>query len=95
MIGHRLLNEQISSGDNALLEVKDVPSVPPGFLTSIQNAARPLGFVVVDVGLTSEGKWCLVECNPPFALSSYDLPMDIYVSYCSAAWEYLVSARNA
>ena len=54
----------------------------------------PLGYVVVDVGCTAEGTWCVVECNPPFALSSYDLAISTYVDYCVAAWQHLVGGAS-
>ena len=47
------------------------------------------GFVGVDVGVTRAGRWCVVEATPPFALSSYDLDIGVYVEYCCAAWASL------
>ena len=74
--------------------------VPAAFVRSVLqlcDSAR-LGFVVVDVGLTGQGdarpgSWCVVETNPPFALSSYDLEIGLYVEYCCAAWAWIVAAR--
>jgi hypothetical protein len=45
-------------------------------------------FCVIDVALaTGETNcWCVVEQNPPYALSSYSLSIDRYVDYCSKAW---------
>ena len=45
-------------------------------------------FCVVDVGLTSENNWCVVEVNPAFALTSYNLDIDKYFNYCKACWEF-------
>ena len=44
----------------------------PSLLQEVAEAARPLGYVVVDVGLTADGRWAVVEANPPFALTSYE-----------------------
>lgn len=49
----------------------------------------PNRYIVIDVGMTDNGDWRLVEFNPPFALSSYDLPIATYVKYCSDAWKSL------
>lgn len=66
--------------------------VPDDFLKAVleATAAGGLDFVVVDVGRVRDGAWCIVEANPPFALSSYSLSMDIYVGYCCAAWASLL-----
>ena len=106
MIGHQLVNHRQSSSssssqnnsgdenDDRVLVLEDIKNVPSNFINQIREAARPLGFVVVDVGLTSTGQWCVVECNPPFALSSYDLDIGIYVEYCVAAWKHLLLANG-
>lgn len=89
MIGHRLLNADESK--NQVLEVKHVVQIPKDFLSSVLEASKQLpGYVVVDVGLTSANEWCVVECNPPFALSSYDLQINTYVEYCVEAWQSLL-----
>lgn len=102
MIGHRLLNaNQSAEGTFTTLVVEDV-QVPPEFVeqvfaAAVFAAAPKDEFCVVDVGLSSStGEWCVVECNPPFALSSYDLDMTIYVSYCTQAWRDMIggSTRN-
>jgi hypothetical protein len=41
---------------------------------------------VIDIGQLSTGQWAVVEVNPPYALSSYDWPIEKYVNYCQAAW---------
>ena len=92
MVGHRLMNQDLS--DSTVLELCHVEQVPQEFTDQVRQAARPLGFVVVDVGLTSSGVWSVVECNPPFSLSSYDLPIDIYVDYCVEAWKDMVKAER-
>ena len=87
MVGHRLTNADDASPEPlAVVEA----SPPEQFVEEVAAAAADLGFVVVDVGLTREGDWCVVEANPPFALSSYDLDIGVYVDYCIAAWQHLV-----
>ena len=95
IMGHRLLNQNTNTDDNSTgsktLVIQDVKHVPENFCDAVREAAKPLGFVVVDVGLTSTGKWCVVECNPPFALSSYELDIEVYVNYCVAAWQDILA----
>lgn len=67
---------------------------PQDFLDEVV-ACNSIGFVVVDVGLTSTGKWCVVEVNPPFSLSSYGLDIGIYMEYCCAAWAYILALQSA
>ena len=69
-------------------------ALPAGFVEEVAAAVADLGFVVVDVGLTRDGDWCVVEANPPFALSSYDLDIAVYVDYCVAAWQHLVATGS-
>lgn len=96
MVGHRLLNH--NADDNGTggrpLVIQDIKHVPEDFCNAVRESAKPLGFVVVDVGLTSAGKWCVVECNPPFALSSYELDIGVYVDYCVAAWQGILAKRS-
>jgi hypothetical protein len=47
---------------------------------------------VIDVGYTDRDIWCVVEVNPPFALSSYDWPISSYYEYCRAAWHFIALA---
>ena len=62
---------------------------PPQALLDEIAQANTIGFCVVDVGLTSSGSWCVVEVNPPFALSSYAWPIDKYFGFCRDAWQAL------
>lgn len=89
MIGHRMQNADDTSADPLVVEAAHPPQP---FIDQVVALAAPLGFVVVDVGLTQHGEWCVVEANPPFALSSYDLDIRIYVEYCVAAWQHLVGS---
>jgi hypothetical protein len=93
MVGHRLLNADDTT--ETPLEIKDVHQVPADFSVQVlASVPSSFGFVVVDVGLTKCGKWCVVECNPPFALSSYDLAIERYVEYCVAAWQDILDHRQ-
>eukprot|EP01006_Ploeotia_vitrea_P003353 TRINITY_DN112477_c0_g1_i1.p1 TRINITY_DN112477_c0_g1~~TRINITY_DN112477_c0_g1_i1.p1 ORF type:complete len:245 (-),score=29.76 TRINITY_DN112477_c0_g1_i1:79-813(-) len=70
---------------------EDLRSTPiPDDVVASVAKANQLGNVVVDVGLTTTGKWCVVEANPPFALSSYGLDISVYVEYCCQAWVELL-----
>ena len=64
---------------------------PPQDLIDDILRSNALGFCVVDVGLTAQNVWCCVEVNPPFALTSYDWPIDQYYDYCQKAWKYIVN----
>ncbi len=55
-----------------------------------------MGVVVVDCGYTcSKGEWFMVEGNPPFALSSYDMEIGEYVEYCCQAGAHLVKKSES
>jgi hypothetical protein len=62
---------------------------PLEFINAIL-ASNTIGFCIVDVGLTTDGDWVVVEINPPFSISSYDFPIDKYFNYCCDAWQYVV-----
>jgi len=106
MIGHRILNQaptHVNANNDsstavlaaAHLVVEDVPHVPPDFVEQVLEASKPLNtFCVVDVGLTKEGEWSVVECNPAFALSSYDLEIETYVDYCTQAWKHMFASTS-
>lgn len=68
-------------------------SIPAAFLDDVVVACSGMGFVVVDVACTRNGEWCVVECNPPFSLSSYGLDVNIYMEYCCRAWAACVQRR--
>jgi hypothetical protein len=59
---------------------------PVEFLNKVLEA-NPYSYVVIDVGLTTEEIWNVVEVNPPFALSSYNWPIQEYYTYCRDAWQ--------
>lgn len=76
--------------DHVLHDGSIVSTVVPSELVDEVLRLNGLGFLVVDVGLKKDGDWCVVEANPPFALSSYGLDIGIYVEYCCAAWSHLL-----
>jgi hypothetical protein len=48
-------------------------------------------FCVIDVGEIQGKGFCVVEVNPPFALSSYDYPIEKYISFCSSAYRHFAT----
>jgi hypothetical protein len=74
--------EFISSQSNSNIK-------PPEKIINQIIKLNSLGFCVVDIGLTHENEWIIVEVNPPFSISSYDFDIDIYVKYCINAWKSL------
>ena len=60
-------------------------SPPDDFIDNIL-VNNKIGFCIVDVGLTNDNNWVVVEVNPPFSISSYDYPIDKYFDYCCDAW---------
>jgi hypothetical protein len=61
---------------------------PADFIDEILRLNN-IGFCVVDVALKSDQTWIVVEVNPPFAISSYDLPIKQYFDYCHSAWKHI------
>jgi len=75
--------------------VSDLSIQPPASFVRDVLAAIPRTkswtFCVVDVGqIQDTGKWAVVEVHPPFAVSSYDWPLDRYFKYCQSAWQYIL-----
>ena len=50
-----------------------------------------LNFYVLDVGMIKDGTWTIVEMNPSYSLSSYDMPIEDYYEYCRQAWDNIKS----
>lgn len=44
---------------------------------------------VLDIGYISDRGWAVVELNPPYSLSSYDLDIKKYVDFCQIFWNNL------
>lgn len=43
----------------------------------------------IDVGLTKEKGWVIIEINPPFSLDDYEIPLDMYMNFCIGACEWI------
>ena len=58
----------------------------------IENLLKKLDhkFYVIDVGILDTNNWAIVEVNPPFAIDSYELPMEQYYKYCCDAWKSII-----
>ncbi len=84
------INYKIAEASDFLISSDKVMRIEPP-ITFIENvlSVNPFEFVVIDIGLINEGngsyKWVVVEINPPYALSSYTLPIDDYYNYCKNA----------
>lgn len=88
-IGHRLTNKAFGA---EILSVEDIV-LPMEFANEVLDLVvqHKMGFVVVDCGYNpAKDEWCVVEVNPPFALSSYDMDINDYVKYCCKAWAHTV-----
>ena len=46
-------------------------------------------FRCIDVGLTKNGEWVIVEINPPFSLDDYEIPLDMYMNFCIGACKWI------
>lgn len=62
---------------------REIP--PKDFIEEVLNTNKN-SWCVIDIGLIHPNTWAVVEVNPPFALSSYGLPIEDYVNYCHYAW---------
>ena len=52
-------------------------------------------FCVIDIGFDKLiKKWSVVEVNPPFSLSSYDLDIRKYFEYCVNAYSYITNKKT-
>jgi hypothetical protein len=46
-------------------------------------------FRCIDVGLTKEKGWVIIEINPPFSLDDYEIPLDMYMNFCIGACQWI------
>ena len=91
-IGKNKIYGGVESTDILINSEKSVSINPPeDFLNKVlQN--NTFEFCVIDIGIIDfDGiyKWSIVEVNPPFALSSYDWPIENYYNYCKDAFNYI------
>ena len=91
-IGNGKIYGIVESTDILISSKKSVSIKPPqDFLDKVLQL-NTFNFCVIDVGIINfSGKyvWSIVEVNPPFALSSYDWPIESYYNYCKDAFNYL------
>jgi hypothetical protein len=80
----------VESSDFILPTSQIISTEPPDEFINDVLKLNTHSHCVIDIGLLSTGKWSVVEVNPPFALSSYDWPIDKYYNYCKSAWEHIV-----
>src|SRR3990167_2417055 len=89
-IGDNMVHGMVESTDFILDAPAGVHTPPSDFIDEVLKA-NPYFFCVIDVGLTEDNVWMVVEVNPPFALSSYNWPIENYYNYCSASWNSIVN----
>lgn len=91
-IGNGKIYGIVESTDILINSKKSISIKPPqDFLDKILQL-NTFNFCVIDVGIINfNGShiWSIVEVNPPFALSSYDWPIDSYYKYCKDAFNFL------
>ena len=91
-IGNGKIYGIVESTDILINSKKSVYVKPPqDFLDKVLQL-NTFSFCVIDVGIINFNGfhvWSIVEVNPPFALSSYDWPIDSYYKYCKDAFNYL------
>ena len=91
-IGNGKIYGIVDSTDILINSKKYVSIKPPqDFLDKVLQL-NTFNFCVIDVGIinfSGSHVWSIVEVNPPFALSSYDWPIDSYYKYCKDAFNFL------
>lgn len=91
-IGNNKIYGVVESTDILINSKKSVSIKPPeDFLNKILQL-NTFNFCVIDIGIINfngSHVWSIVEVNPPFALSSYEWPIDSYYKYCKDAFNYL------
>ena len=91
-IGNNKIYGVVESTDILINSKKSVSIKPPEeFLDKILQL-NTFNFCVIDIGIINfngSHEWSIVEVNPPFALSSYEWPIDSYYKYCKDAFNYL------
>lgn len=91
-IGNDKIYGVVESTDILINSKKSVSIKPPEeFLDKILKL-NTFNFCVIDIGIINfngSRVWSIVEVNPPFALSSYEWPIDSYYKYCKDAFNYL------
>lgn len=68
-------------------------TVPKEFISDVLKT-NVYNYVIIDIGAIFRNgvyEWVIVEINPPYSLSSYDLPIEVYYNYCIDAWKSITS----
>ena len=91
-IGNGKIYGIVESTDILINSKKSVSIKPPQEFLDKVLKLNTFDFCVIDVGIINfcgTHVWSIVEVNPPFALSSYDWPIESYYNYCKDAFNYL------
>ena len=91
-IGNQKIYGIIESTDILINSKKSVSIKPPQEFLDKVLQLNTFDFCVIDVGIINfngSHVWSIVEVNPPFALSSYEWPIEDYYNYCKDAFNYL------
>ena len=91
-IGNQKIYGIIESTDILINSKKSVSIKPPQEFLDKVLQLNTFDFCVIDVGIINfngSHVWSIVEVNPPFALSSYEWPIEDYYKYCKDAFNYL------
>ena len=82
----------VDSGD-FIMDNSVSMSIPKEFIDSVVEL-NIYDFCVIDIAFDKLiNKWSVVEVNPPFSLSSYDLEIGKYFQFCADAYSYIIN-RN-
>ena len=91
-IGNGKIYGIVESTDILINSKKSISIKPPKEFLDKVLQLNTFNFCVIDVGIinfSGSHVWSIVEVNPPFALSSYDWPIDSYYKYCKDAFNFL------
>ncbi len=78
------------ASDFILVKTLETPIEPPNeFIEQILDATM-FKYIIVDVGLLDNGKWCVVEANPAFSADSYGFDIADYYDYFRNAWKWII-----
>lgn len=83
------LFEMIETSHFILDDKKIISNISPNNFIDDILKINPYNFIIIDIGQMSDGKWCIVEINPPFSISSYGLNIERYFQYCNDVWNHL------
>src|SRR5690606_7331733 len=78
----------IKESTDFILENGTSMEIPDEFIKKCTDALDTLdgNVFVLDIGYIKERGWAVVELNPAYSLSSYNLDISTYVNFCSIFW---------